>query len=275
VTRYILNSCRNLQISSLPGLLIVVFLTGCAISGPPLKPTSDELWDPFEPVNRGTHALNTTLDEYILEPVARGYEYVIPESVQGSIRNVFDTFRYPSFLVSDVFQFKFTQAACHTGRFLVNATIGVLGIFDVATDWGLPRHYEDFGIALAFHDIPPGPYVVLPLFGPSTVRDALGRIVDGFLDPFNIFIVSDIGGSSVRDASLGAQILWVVQTRSDLIEAVKTAKAAGIDYYNTMQSGYYQYRQGVLYDGEVPSSDEEINEDFTSDDELGSSTPKN
>lgn len=241
--------------------IVVLGATGCSFSGPPKQVDPDELWDPLEPANRVVHSANNTMDEYVLEPLARGYNSVMPDRAQRSIRNFFETMRYPSNLVSDLLQFKFTQAAEHSGRFAVNITVGVLGLFDVATDWGLPAHREDFAVALAYHDIPPGPYVVLPFLGPSTVRDTVGLVVDGFLDPFSWLVLSDSGGSAANKVAIGSQVLWALQSRADLIETIETSKKAGMDYYGTMQAAYYQYRLGVLYDGNVPNEDDKVNSD--------------
>lgn len=215
-----------------------------------------EVSDPIEDVNRGVFWFNDQVDIFFLEPVAEGYDSVIPESVQNRVGNFFENLNYPKYLVSDLVQLKFTQVASHTGRFLVNTILGLGGIFDVATDWGLPKEEEDFGIALAYHDIPPGPYLVLPFLGPSNLRDGVGRAVDYFLNPFTIFSNSGTSRAGVKDKiTISARALDIIDTRAGLLDAVEAAKESSVDYYLFMQSAYYQYRRGVLYDGNPPEEE--------------------
>lgn len=209
--------------------------------------TPPEIWDPAEPVNRVVFSVNDTVDVYLLEPVAKGYDSITPDPVQRGIGNFFQNLAYPSHLVSDLVQFKFDQAATHTGRFLVNSTVGVLGFFDVAHGWGMPHREEDFGLALASHGVPPGPYVVLPFYGPSNVRDTVGRVVDFFLDP--LAAVSYVGGMSHHTrlaVGAGGGAFRAIDQRAGALDAVESAKGASLDYYSFAQSAYYQYRKGLL-----------------------------
>lgn len=215
-----------------------------------------EIWDPLEGWNRGVFAVNDTLDVYLLEPIARGYDYVVPEVVQTGIGNFFENLGYPSYLVSDVVQLKFGQAAHHTGRFLVNTTAGLLGFIDVAKDLGLEAHKEDFGIALAYHGVPAGPYIVLPLFGPSNLRDGIGRLVDLFLDPVFYLAYTDVDDTTVTAITFGLAGVRIVDQRAGLLEAVESGKESSLDYYTFVQSSYYQYRRGVLNDGKEAASKE-------------------
>lgn len=206
-----------------------------------------EIWDPAEPVNRAIFSVNDKVDVYVLEPVAKGYDAITPDPVQRSIGNFFQNLGYPSYLVSDLVQLKFDQAATHTGRFLVNSTVGLLGFFDVADSWGMHHRQEDFGLALARHGVPAGPYVVLPFYGPSNVRDTFGRVVDFFLDP--LAAVAYVGGMSYHTRyaiGFGAGAFRVVDDRAGVIDAVDSAKGASLDYYSFVQSAYYQYRKGLL-----------------------------
>jgi phospholipid-binding lipoprotein MlaA len=215
----------------------------------------EEPYDPIEDVNRAIFSFNDTLDVYVLEPVARRYREYIPDPVRTGIGNFFSNLRYPSYLVSDIVQGKFDQALDHTGRFVVNSTVGVVGLIDVAKDWGLPDHREDFGIALAYHGVPSGPYLVLPLLGPSCVRDGVGSVVDAFLDPIGWVGYSNISSSAkvvVAATSLGVR---TVHTRSGLLQAIEAAKESSVDYYLFAQGAYYQYRHGVLTDGKEEEGD--------------------
>lgn len=217
----------------------------------------DEVYDPLEGMNRGFFWFNDKFDIYLLEPVARGYDWLLPDRVQDSVGNFFNNLRYPSYFVSDIVQLKFAQAAEHTGRFLLNSTLGVLGLFDVASDMGLAEDEEDFGLALAYHGVPPGPYLVIPFVGPSNLRDGIGRIVDTALNP--LFYLGTVAKLKERDAwavELGAKALDVIDQRADLFEAVEAAKESSLDYYLFIQSAYYQHRRGLLYDGAPPEEEE-------------------
>ena len=216
-------------------------------------PAEVEIYDPIEPVNRGIFWFNDTFDVYLLEPVSRGYDFVVPNGVQHSVTNFFRNLKFPAFFVSDVVQFKFDQAAVHTGRFLINTTIGVAGLFDVAEEFGLEHHYEDFGTALGYRGVPSGPYIVIPFLGPSNARDACGRIVDAFLNPvFYLDSFTDLSSEEAFAISAGLYGLDAINTRADLLEAVETAKSASLDYYLFLQSAYYQLRANQIYDNNPP-----------------------
>jgi phospholipid-binding lipoprotein MlaA len=209
----------------------------------------EEPWDPIEPVNRNIFAFNDFIDVYLLEPVARTYDKNVPELVQTGIGNFYENLRYPQYLVSDLVQLKFGQVVQHTGRFAVNSTVGILGFMDPAKNMGLPRHEEDFGIALAYHGIPAGPYLVIPIIGPSNVRDGIGRVVDIFLDPMNWIAYSDASSSVQTWVPIGSRIVKTIDQRARLLGAVEAAKETSLDYYLFTQSSFYQYRHGVLTDG--------------------------
>lgn len=217
---------------------------------------AQDISDPLEGFNRGIFWFNDKLDVYVMEPVARGYDYITPQPVQKGIGNFFENLRYPKYLVSDLVQFKFAQAAEHTGRFIVNSTIGLVGLVDVAKQIGLEQHEEDFGLALAYYGVPPGPYLVLPLLGPSNVRDGIGRVVDSFLDPIGWVSYTSLDSDSKLAIILGTKSLDFIDQRAGLIEAIETAKESSVDYYLFLQGAYYQHRRGVLYDGNPPEEEE-------------------
>jgi phospholipid-binding lipoprotein MlaA len=151
--------------------------------------------------------------------------------------------------VSDIIQGKFEQALDHTGRFLVNTTVGLLGFIDVAKDIGLPNHEEDFGIALAYHGVPAGPYLVVPFWGPTNVRDGIGSIVDGFLNPIGWVGYTNLDSGTKLAIAAGALGLRIVNTRAGLLQGIETAKESSVDYYLSIQGAYYQYRHGLVTDG--------------------------
>lgn len=224
-------------------LLCAVGVPICAYSEP------EEPYDPAEPVNRFIFDVNDTLDIHIMEPIARGYRENIPDRVQLGIKNFFLNLRYPSYLVSDIIQGKFDQVLDHTGRFLINSTVGVLGLMDVAKEYGLPDHEEDFGIALMHHGVPAGPYIVLPFLGPSNVRDGVGRLVDAFLDPIGWVGYSSLSAGTKVAIAATALGVKAVHTRAGLLQAIEAGKESSVDYYFFAQGAYYQYRQGLLTDG--------------------------
>ncbi len=222
---------------------------------------AEEIYDPWENFNRAIFWFNDQLDIYFLEPVARGYAYITPDFVETGVSNFFSNLRYPSFLVSDIVQLKFEQAGVHTGRFLLNSTVGLGGLIDVAKHVGLEPHEEDFGIALGYHGVPHGPYLVLPIFGPSSVRDAIGRGVDAFLDPLYYLGALISPDEAQLAATLGTRFVEAVDTRAGLLEAVELGKKSALDFYLFSQSAYYQHRLGLVYDGEPPEEEEWIDEE--------------
>jgi len=236
----------------LRGLLVLGCMLAMLRSG---VSAQEPVHDPLEGMNRGIFWFNDKADRYLIEPVAEGYDYITPYRVQHSVSNFFANLRYPRYLVSDIVRLEFNDALRHTGRFLVNSTVGVLGLFDVATDWGLPQNEQDFGLALAHHGVGPGAYVVLPLLGPSNVRDTVGSVVDFFLDPFVIFSFTDVRSGIKDPITIGASGLKLINTRAGLLEAVQTARASSVDYYLFVQGAYYQHRWGLLWKGNPPETD--------------------
>ncbi|MCI5066427.1 VacJ family lipoprotein, partial [bacterium] len=194
------------------------------------------------------------MDRYLLEPVADGYDAVVPDPMQRGVRNVFENLAYPRYLVSDLVQLKFGQAAEHTGRFLVNSTLGLGGLIDVAKHLGWERHSEDFGTALGHHGVPTGPYVVIPFLGPSNMRDGFSRIVDNFLSPVPWIAAETSSDNDAVAITLGMTALDVIQTRADLDEAINAAQEASLDYYLFIQSAYAQRRFAVIHDLQIEDS---------------------
>jgi len=227
--------------------------------------------DPFESVNRGIFWFNNTVDEYALEPIAKGYDFVVPGSVQRSIGNFFDNLKFPVRLVSDLLQFKFEQASNHTGRFVLNTTFGIAGLFDAAESFGLEAHHEDIGTMFAHHGMGPGPYLMLPFFGPSNARDTLGKGVEFFLNP--IFYLEPMGVHEDDAVAIAAGLTAtdVVNTRSRLIGPIQAAKDASLDYYFFVRKAYYQIRYEQIYDKAAPEPedfDDEFEDEFGDDEEL-------
>ena len=206
-------------------------------------PGREAISDPLEGLNRVIFTLNDGLDIFVLRPVAALYGFVMPAMVKRGVSNFFDNLNSPVVLANDVLQLEFADAATTTGRFVVNSTVGVLGLFDVAENFGLPDHPADFGQTLYAYGVGPGPYLVLPLLGPSTTRHGVGKVVDTFLDPLTY--VLEPGPSFARGAA------EAVVGREQLLAPLEDLRATSIDYYAALRSAYYQDRRVVLRKGSL------------------------
>lgn len=222
----------------------------------------DEIYDPWESYNRAIFEFNDTMDVYIAEPVARGYGYITPDFIKTGVHNFFENISYPKYLLSDLIQLKFDQVLKHTGRFLINTTLGLAGLIDVAEDMGLEHHYEDIGVALAYQGVPAGPYFMLPFLGPTTVRDGIGQIVEFFISPWYWFDdYTDLSWEWDWAIPAMAETLDLINTRYELLEATKAAKESSVDYYLFMQSAYYQYRNGLVKDKYISKEEQDAEMD--------------
>jgi len=221
---------------------------------------AEDVPDPIEPFNRGVFWFNNNVDEYVIEPVARGYRYITPDPVRTSIKNFFQNLNFPIYLVSDLLQLKIDQAGTHTGRFLVNTTVGGLGFFDVAKEWGMEPHEEDLGSAFGNWGIGPGFYLVLPLLGPSNLRDSVGFAGETFLSPTLAVTYSNMDQSTKNIILFETNALRIVNIRAGLIETIDSAKEASLDYYSFVKHAYHQNREAVIHDG-MPPEDEFQDED--------------
>ena len=203
--------------------------------------------DPFEETNRSIYEFNESLDSNVLEPVSRAYKNNMPEAAQKGIGNFLDNLDDVSTLANQILQFKPIESAETLARILVNTTIGLGGLFDVASDMGLVTEDEDFGQTMAVWGVEQGPYVVLPLLGPSTVRDGIGTYVD-LTSPANM--VGEID-------EVGVSVINVVDKRVDLLPITDILDQSD-DPYITMRSSYLQKRNNDIYDGNVPVTDDDF-----------------
>ena len=217
-------------------LSIVLALTGCATNGDPR--------DPLEPLNRGVYKFNDAVDQAVFKPVAKGYKAVLPNPVRTGVGNFFANIDDALIAVNNLLQFKFGAALSDVGRLLTNTTIGVGGLFDVASGFGLEKHNEDFGQTLGYWGIGDGPFLMLPLLGPSNVRDAVGLAVYYHLDP-----VWNLSHIPTRN-TLGA--IRVVDRRARLLDAEKILDEAALDPYTFLRDAYIQQRRNLIYDGNPP-----------------------
>ncbi len=196
--------------------------------------------DPFEKLNRGTLVFNNAVDRFVLDPITLGYRFLFPEAVRRSINRFFDNVNSTQTLVNDLFQLEWKDAGITTGRLLVNSTVGLGGLFDPATRFGIEGHISDFGQTLAIAGAPSGPYLMLPLLGPSNIRDGIGVGVDALFHP--TFFV--LGGTDVLFFSGSSGLT----ERARHYEELKALEESSIDYYAALRSGYYQNRQAEIWD---------------------------
>ncbi|OGI43806.1 MAG: hypothetical protein A2150_05415 [Candidatus Muproteobacteria bacterium RBG_16_64_11] len=214
----------------------------CATNGAPAEVGNN---DPIEPLNRAVFSFNKHFDKYILKPVARGYDAGVPATVKLSVTNFFGNLVQPVVIVNDVLQGKFQQSGQDAARFAINTTMGVGGLFDAAQDFGLPINNEDFGQTLGVWGVADGPYLVLPILGPSSVRDGLGWVADQFMYPLNYH--------DDRGVIFGGRSLDIVDTRARFLPSDKVLKqAAGDDEYLFVREAYRQRRRNLIYDGNPP-----------------------
>ncbi|WP_296659650.1 VacJ family lipoprotein [Paraburkholderia sp.] len=211
--------------------LALLVTSGCA-TGPDRKPG-----DPFEPANRVIFKFNDTIDRAIAQPVAKGYQKVTPHPVRLAISNFFSNLSDVGNLANNVLQLKITDATETLMRIAMNSTFGLGGLIDFATAAGLQKHPEDFGLTLGRYGVPAGPYLVLPLFGPSSVRDGIGMGVDV---KFNLLNYID---PAVRNPMYIAQFISV---RSDLLGATDLLSQAALDKYSFVRDAYRQQRESRL-----------------------------
>ncbi|MCE9551116.1 MAG: VacJ family lipoprotein [Betaproteobacteria bacterium] len=230
-------------------LLVSLTLGGCASTQREKNPQ-----DPLEPFNRGVYKFNDAVDKAILKPVAKGYNTVIPEPGKIMVRNFFSNLDDIIVTINDLLQLKFAQAASDGTRVLFNSTFGVLGLINI-TD-RLEKHNEDFGQTLGYWGVSSGPYVVLPFFGPRTVRDSVGLYVDSYASPIRL-----IPNIPTRNEMY---VTRTISLRAGLLDQENILDEAAIDRYAFIRDAYLQQRQSLVYDGNPPREkfDDEENNDL-------------
>ncbi|MAR78561.1 MAG: ABC transporter [Gammaproteobacteria bacterium] len=221
--------------NQLKSLIIASFLiiSGCST-------TANSKDDPFEPMNRAIFQFNEVVDENVFKPVAKGYKKVTPDPVEKGISNFFSNLGEVNTIANDVFQFKFKQAGYDFVRFSLNTTLGIVGIFDVATPLGFKKNNEDFGQTLGYWGIPQGPYLVLPFFGASSFRDGPGLYADMQMSPIN---------QLDDEEALTLNALNAIDIRAKLLRATKILDTAAKDKYIFIRESYLQKREMMVNDG--------------------------
>ena len=208
---------------------------------PPAAPADpvDEEYDPWEPFNERMFEFNRRVDRYVLKPVATAYNFVVPDRVQVMIANGFDNISFVPRMMNSLFQGKFDGAVREFGRFIFNSTIGIGGLFDVAKLEGIEKSREDFGQTLGFYGLGPGPYLILPFLEPLTVRDGVGKAVDGFMDPLSYFV-------PFFYTRLILKVEEIVNDRSLNLELFQGFEESVIDMYSAVRHGYLKRREKLI-----------------------------
>lgn len=203
--------------------------------------------DPWERMNRGTFWFNERLDNYLLEPVAKGWDWTLPETAQTGVRNFFTNLSFPIVFVNDLLQLKPLDAGEDLARFLVNTTVGVVGFVDVASRIDVPKNDEDFGQTLGFYGVPAGPYLVLPLLGPSSGRDAPSLAVDGLTQPLNYVLPLAV--------NVGLRATDAVNRRAYALEEIEQSRRDALDYYVFVRDAYLSNREHRVADRDPDAED--------------------
>jgi len=227
---------------------LLVGMSACATKPPPTDAEAladyRQTNDPFEPSNRVFYAINDGVDTVVLRPIALAYRYVVPGPVRTGIHNFLINLDSPVILSNDILEGKPRRAGDTLMRFVINTTAGVVGIFDVASSVGYPKHNADFGITMALWGVPDGPFLFLPVLGPSDPRDATGFGVDVALDPFTW-----VGkGAIVTGLKWGRYGMSAVDERTAVLDAVDSVKKTALDPYATFRSLYRQHRNSEIND---------------------------
>jgi phospholipid-binding lipoprotein MlaA len=222
-------------------LFACLVMAGCA--------TTRDNPDPWEGLNRKTYAFNDALDRAVLKPLAQGYQKVTPAFAQEGVNNFFDNVEDAWTSVNNFLQGKPRQGLSDAGRFLANTILGVFGLWDVATPMGLEKHYEDFGQTLGWWGVPAGPYLVLPLLGPSTARDGPARLVTP-----EWYYADAINPERLYWGLWGVE---KVRTRANLLKSESILDQAALDKYTFIRDAWLQRRQNQVYDGSPPREKEE------------------
>ena len=223
-----------------------LLLGACATTMPPDAGRNPA--DPWERYNRNMFAFNDALDRALLKPVAQGYEAVVPQPIRTCVSNFFANIEDVPIALNNLLQGKPAETISDVSRFLINTTVGIGGCFDMASKMDIPKHEEDFGQTLGRWGSAPGPYFVIPLFGPSTARDAAGRVVDAYTNPITYL-------QEPRDRN------WLffgdtVDFRANLLPAERSIEGVGLDRYTLIRDVYLQRRRNLVSDGKAAPEDD-------------------
>ncbi len=243
---------------------VLLFTSGCAKRPPDSDPQALAAYleknDPLEPMNRVIFSFNQGFDDILLEPAARFYRQFGPPDIRKGISNFVNNWREPVTFVNDILQGEVSRAGTSLSRFLINSTFGLLGLLDTATYWGIEGHSEDFGETFAVWGFGEGPYIMLPILGPSNARDLTGFVVDFFYDPVSLWL-SNRGWTYVR---YGRLVMRGLIFREENLETLDDLGKSSTDFYATMRSAYRQFRNHDINNGvlDITADDDLFDEDF-------------
>ncbi|SRR5579883_1620417 len=232
-------------------LALALLAGGCASIGQNQPdPDTAAVYDPLENVNRFFFDLNQRLDRHAGAPIAEAYKDNVPGKVRGSLHNVLDNLGGPVTVANSLLQARLRSAVTAAGRFIVNSTIGVAGIFDVATGWGLPGRNRDFGETMGTYGVPPGPYLVLPFRGSTDVRDFAGNYIDGYASPLRYVRYDGNNYVGLVKSTLGS-----MDNRSNNIVTLQDIQRSSVDYYATMRTLYMERRARLIEDEPIRTAE--------------------
>ncbi len=246
----IMSILKTAKIESSCGILaILTLLIGCATTH------GSDPNDPWEGWNRGAQSFNDKVDDYVMKPVAKGYDRIMPQFAHHAVNNFFSNIDDIGVFVNDALQGKFSQSGLDTTRLLVNTTAGIGGLIDVGTMIDLPKHNEDFDQTLGIWGIAPGPYLVLPFFGPSSPRGTAGLLGDAALNPMSYTGLYFSSALTALAVSGGVGGIKIINTRANNLGLEKVISEAAIDRYEFFKNAYIQRRNYLVHDGNVPEDD--------------------
>ena len=232
-------------------LLTLIFTTNCSVNNSNIVDRTPEAEDPWENFNRGTFSFNQKFDKYLLAPLAKGYRFVFPSEIRTGVRNFLNNLSEPWSSINSALQGNFKNTGNTLARFVINSTLGILGIFDVATEIGFEKQKEDFGQTLAVHGVGPGPYLVLPFLGPSTVRDAIGKVTSIYADPITLAL----------ERNNKDEWIWIgmavkgIDFREQNLEKIDNLNATSVDFYATLRSLYLERRSSMIRNQKIDNAD--------------------
>ena len=235
---------RSLRIAG--ALIFGLTTSGCALFGSQQDTDDVTISDPLEGMNRFFFDINQRLDRNAAKPAATVYKDTVPSSVRTSFHNVLDNLGGPVTVANDLLQAQFENAGIAAGRFVINTTLGVGGIFDVATDWGMPSRSRDFGETMGTYGVPPGPYLVLPFRGSTDVRDFAGNFVDGYVSPLRYVRYDGRNYVGLMKSTVGS-----MENRATNLVTYRDIERASVDYYATLRTLYLERRARLIEDRSV------------------------
>ena len=227
-------------VEPMPPAVVVETPQDTGMAQPRDNDVGEDEYDPWEPFNERMFEFNRRLDRYILKPVAKAYNFITPDELQIMISNGFDNISFPPRFVNSLLQGKLKGATREIGRFLINSTLGVGGLFDPAKDvFGLVKSREDFGQTLGFYGVGPGPFLIMPLMEPMTVRDGIGKFVDSAMDPLAYYL-------PFFWDRLGMKVGDIINERSLNLDLFQGFEESVIDLYSAVRHGYLNRREKLI-----------------------------